>query len=1019
MARLSGEDNNNNNNSNSINNKDAGADYKSYLKRIIYLNLLFYFIAYSSISYTLVLGHSLFLKKAGPEFIPVSFIVLNSLLVLFEIALLTLDKIPEFKVLVFALTAGTIYTILCNIYFFEYNNYLIYFFYFVFGYIFIILTLFGYLTYLNDLLPLRAQKKYMPYIHGASSLGAVISGFSLNFLLPVIMVSGVLNLVVVLNIIGLVLIFIIDHNYRKMKSKAALEPSAADEADKNKAAAESSSLSLPSSPSLDPAEEAGATGFMPEEGFVEAGSEDGVAVKMSLNEAPGGRSESAPEKGGPKKNDTLFQRLREVFIYAKNTDLAYYLIIITFIVNFKEAVIDFVFSSRLAEEFAGVDEMAAFSGTFRAVNMLVVMAAQFFILKPFLNNYSVAAAMLVMPFAVIPLSAVGLVFYFFSTVISLKFFYEISVKCFNRPAVGIFTNAIAGRKTQIFVFYEMSAYSSKILAGVVIYMLKPWFGTYYFIYLILISALIYYYYSSKLEPAYIGALESSLKAKTSEERIAAINRINYLPAAKAVEALAPLLKSDGFEERFNAVNKIAGFEGASRFLYEALDYQSDPRITATIISKLSTDPKTAAAISDAINGRGEAGFRLRLDALFNHENRRVRANLIEGFSNFLNDGGAAAISARLCSYLNDADYRIRSAAVISVLCLSEDTLEMKKAIDGLYDMSVSADHKARASAAFVMGRLKSRAFISALAGLVNDDEAGVRNYSAIALINIGGAGPEEILRGRLAGESDAKVMATIENGFKAMTNTGRTAIFNMLKNHSVEFRNRAAAIFKNIDIDENCQLAAKILLINSDEVKLELFKSISAHAGDLNFIKFIDLLISPKGALDFNEFENIALANKFKLETIYFELYGAIAPLLKNENSRFISNLIDICTAAINYKKSLSADAAINTVSQAAPQKIKSDIAGNDVNKKNAENNIALQREIDLSYINTSDLLDFIFECAAISSANYENVIKNFSSALSQDPAISSYAAELIETILDDEIAKKIVNLIEVYKDSL
>ena len=1008
MARLSGEDNN----------KDGG--YKSSLKLIIYLNLLFYFTAYSSISYTLVLSHSLFLKKAGPEFIPASFIVLNSLLVLFEIALLTLDKIPEFKVLVFSIIAGTAYTILCNIYFFEYNNYLIYFFYFVFGYIFIILTLFGYLTYLNDLLPLRTQKKYMPYIHGASSLGAVISGFSLNFLLPVIMVSGVLNLIVALNIISLVLIFIIDHNYRKMKSKAGLEPSAADEADKNKSAAESSSLSLPSSPSLEPAEEeAVVSGFMPEEGFAEAGSEDGVAVKMSLNEAAGGRSEAAPEKGWSKKSDTLFQRLREAFRYAKNTDLAYYLIIITFIVNFKEAVIDFVFSSRLAEEFAGVDEMAAFSGTFRAVNMLVVMAAQFFILKPFLNNYSVAAAMLVMPLAVIPLSAVSLVFYFFSTVISLKFFYEISVKCFNRPAVGIFTNAISGRKTQIFVFYEISAYSAKILAGAVLYTLKPWLGTYYFIYLILISALIYYYYSSKLEPAYIGALESSLKAKTSEERIAAINRINYLPAAKAVEALAPLLKSGGFEERFNAVNKIAGFEGASRFLYEALDYQSDPRITATIISKLSTDPKAAAAISDAINGRGEASFRLRLDALFNHENRRVRANLIEGFSNFSNDRGAAAISARLCSYLNDTDYRIRSAAVISVLCLSEDTFEMKKAIDGLYDMSVSADHKARSSAAFVMGRLKSRAFISALAGLVNDDETGVRNYSAIALINIGGAGHEEILRARLARESDAKVVATIENGFKAMTNTGRAAIFNMLKNHSVEFRNRAAAIFKNIDIDENCQLAVKILLINSDEVKLELFKSISAHSDDLNFIKFINLLISPKGAFDFNEYENIALANKFKLETIYFELYGAIAPLLKVENSRFISNLIDICTAAINLKKSPSADAAANTASQAAPQKIKTGRAGNDINEINAENNIALQREIDLSDINTSDLLNFIFECAAISSGNYESVIKNFSSALSQDPTISSYAAELIETVLDDEIAKKIVNLIEIYKDSL
>jgi hypothetical protein len=975
---MKGEDNNNENS------KD-GADYKSYLKRIIYLNLLFYFVAYSSISYTLVLSHSLFLKKAGPEFIPASFIVLNGLLVLFEIALLTLKKIPEFKVLVFSITAGTIYTVLCNIYFFEYNNYLIYFFYFVFGYIFIILTLFGYLTYLNDLLPLRTQKKYMPYIHGASSLGAVVSGFSLNFLLPLIMVSGVLNLIIVLNIISLVLIFIIDYNYRKMKPEADSAPSspaaeyaAAEEDNEKKAAAHIS-----------------------EEEFMEAAAEDNLPVKGSLNEAAGGRLEAAVGNAGGKEDDTtLYQRLREAFNYAKNTDLAYYLIIIIFIVNFKEAVIDFVFSSRLAEEFAGVDEMAAFSGTFRAVNMLVVMAAQFFILKPFLNNYSVAAAMLIMPLAVIPLSAAGLVFYFFSAVISIKFFYELSVKCFNRPAIGIFTNAISGRKTQIFVFYEISAYSSKILAGAVLYMLKPWIGTYYFIYLILISSIIYYYYSSKLEPAYIGALESSLKAKTSRERIAAINRVNYLPAAKAVESLAPLLKSGGFEERLNAVNKIAGFEGGSRILYNALDYETDPRVTATIISKLSTDPRVAAAIAATINGRGESGFQQRLEALFNHENRRVRANLIEGFSNFSNDCGSAAISGRLCAYLNDADYRIRSAAIISVLCLSEDAPEMKKAIDGLYDMSVSPECKARSSAAYVMGKLKSRAFISALAKLINDDEAGVRNYSAAALINIGGAGPEEILRARLAAESDIKISAAIESGLKAMTNTGRAGIFDMLNNHTLEFRTRAVSILKNIDIDANCQLAAKILLINSDEVKLELLKSVSKHSGDFKFIKYIDSLITSAGDIDFKEFEKTAMVNKYKVESRYFDLYAAIASHLKIENGRFISNLIDLCSMAVNYKKSPAVNAA--TV----------------IDKLEAEINIALQHKIDLSKVNIDDLLDFIFECAAISSGDYESIMKNFRSALSRDPSISSYAAELIETVLDDEISKKIVNLIEVYKDS-
>ncbi len=967
-------------------------DYKSYLKRIVYLNLFFYFIAYSSISYTLVLSNSLFLKKAGPEFIPARFIVLNSLLVLFEIALITFKKIPEFKVLVLSITAGTIYTFLCNIFFFEYNHYLIYFFYFVAGYIFIIMTLFGYLTYLNDILPLREQKKYMPYIHGVSSLGAVISGFSLNFLLPLISVSGVLNIIIVLNIISLFLIFIIDNNYRKMKSKNFIigsewfNPEVQD-ADESK---------IPG-------------GFVEEEYSEDIIKKEGPANDNS-NEIDEKRTKVVFENECPRLNVVLVKRLREAFDYARNTNLAYYLILLIFIVNFKEAVIDFVFSSRLAEEFLSVNEMAAFNGTFRAVNMLVIMAAQFFILKPFLNHFSVAAAMIIMPFAVIPFTVAGLIFNFFSTIISIKFFYEISFKCFNRPAVGIFTNAIAERKTQVFVFYEISAYASKILAGVVLYSLKPWLGTYYFIYLILFLSLIYYHYLSKLEPAYIQALESSLEAGTAKEKISTIERYNYLPVSKTLETAALFLKSNSFEERLKAVNKISEYNGASRYLYEALVRETNPVVIATIISKLSADPKTASVISAAVSGTDRnVDLTRRFEVLFNHEDRRVRANLIEGLANFYDYDESAVISGKLCAYLNDGDYRIRSAAIISVLELSEDELEIKKAIDGLYDMSVMNEYKARASAAYVMGKLKLRSFINVLAKLINDDEIRVRNYSIIALINIGGTESEEILRGRLTIESDAKITAMIDSGLKTMANMQRKVIYDMLKTHSIEFRNRAVNILKNIDIILNYQLVIKILLINFDEVKLELLKCISENKDDLKFIKFIDSLISSDGAMDFKEYVKFALANKFKFEDRYIELYGVIAPFFEDENRRYIFDLINICAAAVNYIKIFSSgeDGVENT------QKMMNINCTGDYNNIN----MAPQCQMDAVNINAADLLNFIFECAALSSGKYEKLMKNFRAALLTEPSVSSYAVELIEMALDDEIAGKIIDLIENYKE--
>ncbi|OGM08756.1 MAG: hypothetical protein A2008_12490 [Candidatus Wallbacteria bacterium GWC2_49_35] len=913
--------------------------YKSMLDRLVRLNLIFYFLQYSSISYTLVLSQSLFLKKAGPDFIPASFITLNCMLVIFEFALLALNRIPEFRVLVFSITAGTFYTFICNFYLFEYQHYLIYFAYFVFGYIFVILTIFGYLTYLNGLLPLRAQKIHMPYIHGASSLGAVFSGFSIKYLISAFSVSGVLNLIVILNVASLALIFAIE---RARIETAALAPKPA--------------------------------------GDEQIPDADGIEVEGTGDSSGGSVNEGESGRGGGFFK-SLSKRFAESFDYARNTRLAYYLIIITFLVNFQEAMIDFVFSSRLAEEFANVDQMASFTGTFRAVNMLVVMSAQFFVLKPFLSSFSVCAAMTLMPVFIIPLSTAGLVFYFFSTVISLKFFHELVVKCFNRPSVGIFTNAMAGRKTKMFVFYEISAYSSKILAGAVLFIMKPFVDTHFFIYFILFSSMVYFYFTFKLEPAYISALESNLKAGSVKDKISAINRMNYIPAKRAIEALAPLLRSADAEERFNAVKKIAEFEGSSAILYDALGHETDPKVTATIISKLAANPAAEAAITNGMAGFGRAEVIEKLEALFNHENRRVKANFIEGFANFSGGRNAAAVSARLAAYLDSADFRIRSSAIISVLALSEDGGEMRTAIDGLYAMTVSKEPKARSSAAYVMGRLRSPAFIGALAELIGDAESGIRNYCAAALINIGGAAPEEILRKRLASETDAGVIKTIEDGLNAMSNDGRAEISNLLKRHSLDFRNQAGQLLKNVDIDRYYPLIVRLLVVNQDEVKIDILKCVSKYAGDAVYMKFVDSMIGAAASVSFAGFEEMAMANNFKVERRYLELYGAVAPRLKEGNRRFITRLIEIYGGI-----PAGGGPAIQTAApaQTAPP----------------------------------DLLNLIFECVAISSGDYEGTLKNFKAALSPDASISSYAAELIETVLDGEIAGKIVAIIEKHRES-
>jgi len=897
---------------------DSGgaAGWQQAIKKSVILNIVFYFIQYSSISFLLVLSQSLFLKKAGPDYMPMSFMALNSFLVLFELWLLSLKKVPEYKILLYSLTFGTIYNLICDFYLFNFQNYLVYFLNFIICYLFIIIILFGYLTYINDVLPIREQKKYLPYIHGASSLGAVISGFSIGPLISFLGVSGVIKIIIAMNVLSFLIILKIEDLRKKFRSMYSSEE------EKNQADNDSDGLDAISNSELD------------KSGEIDADLKNDESV---INMAG--------------------KRLREAFRFVMQDKLAHYLIIIVFLINFMETLIDYLYSVKLVEELVTVDQIASFSGKFRAVNMVLIMMIQIFALKPFMKFFSVSAAMLVMPITLLPASGVCIIFYTFATALSIKFLHEISIKCFNRPALGILTNPAGEFKTKIFVFYELSAYLSKIAGGAFMYFSRGYINVYYFLYLLLALYLVYFYYSIKIEPAYISALKHNIDGMDARSRKKIIETWSYLSRAAAIETASQFLKSKDKNERFKAINAISVL-GESGLLYSAIDGEDDPKNIACIVSALSKD----------------AGFDFenKILGLLGHENFRVRSNVIEGLSNFSNPENNLFITNLLAGYLNDRDARIRGTSIVSLLKVSRDEEKIKSAITCLYEMFKSSEANFRSSAVYSMGSLGNPCFVPALGSSLFDPEISVRKNSVMALGNIGGIEAAEFLKKAAAHEHDIKIKNIIKSCLTAFEDGKASIINDSLASHSSDFRKKAFSYFEKLDKAKHYNIILNALKFDRDNVKLSIIKHISRNANDEEFISFISASLhadsndlEKKAGFDFSEFEKLSVSKKFEPGTAYMDFYAEIAPQCNDANAIYIIRHMDFFIFASYIK------------------------------------NIVYSGEVSDEIISLLESIEkkagvFLFDLIAASSSDGAATLKNIDAALFGDLSSASCAIELL-----------------------
>ena len=910
-------------------------------KRILRGNVAFYFIQYAAMSYVLVLSLSLFLKKVGPAGLPLSFIISNSLLLFFQFSMMAMKKAPEYKILMWGMAGAVTYLLLCNAVFFNFEHYLVYLSFVVIGNVLVSVTIFAYLAYLNQKMPLRMQKNCLPYIHGASSLGGVVSGFTLGPLMAALGLSNMINFIIALNLTSILImryLNVLHEEAERMEREGAgnYAVNASEQSDED-------------------GDESDAVG-----------NAQRIALVESVREKTG----AGTEKGFL---SMLAGRFAEIKDYLGRTRLVYYMAVIIFIVNFNENLVDYIYSTKLAEQFKTVDDIASFTGNFRAMNLLIIMLIQIFALKPFLKYFSVTAAVAATSILLIPAGAVAIASFTFFSALLVKFFNEISIKSFHRPAVGILTNPMGDMKTRAAVFFEFISYSAKIIAGLALFYMKAAAGVKFFMFAVFALSVIHVYYSSKLSDSYVALLKANLKSAGAGQRIKAISDVLFVPRDRIIDSLLPLLASSDPNERYAAITKISSFEGTTQKLFSLLESENDPKNIATIISILSRDENF--------------DFENDIDKFLRHPDARVRANVIEGFGKLKNIKNRRIDETRLLEFLNDGNTRIRANAIIAILNISDSEKNIGGALESLGAMIDSKSEPLAASGAAAMGLIGHNVFTGALAACLKNDSERVRRNAIISLSNLNSAGARSLLAHHLETETSGSLKAIIEESRKMADNESIRLIASALADLAEDERAEITEQLKPLDPSEMAGPVLKALMIENAASRLKLARYFNKYHSDSGSTAFAGRVLSlphnertekTGGApINFNEFEAAAIAAGFKPGDDFYDLYDALITESGPFAAAYLHSLIDVFIVTSRVAKNFPAASEVE-----------------------------------------KNLLDHIINMIALATPDRQGAISAFNVAIGGDSRMASYAVELIETSINHEISSKIAEALENYSSA-
>ncbi|RCK78516.1 MAG: hypothetical protein OZSIB_1436 [Candidatus Ozemobacter sibiricus] len=444
----------------------------------------------------------------------------------------------------------------------------------------------------NQYLPLQEAKQAMPVIYAAGSIGYILSGILMKFVLDLVGIRGLLWFTALLLIVQHLLL-------------GALQPFEA--ATRRPASA--------------------------------AGREPG---------APLAPSPAAPATAQPAEGSGNVSPARGV-LPSWHQPLARLLISSSFLILFNKYLIDFLFADAVNRHFANAQELAVFMGVFGASTDITVIGLQTVVMHRIFAHFPIGRVLMLLPALLVLLCSKAALGSGFLLVTTIQFFVLVNSKNFTVPATSILLSAVRqGERSLYRRDIGIVCSLSSLLVGGLLLLVR---GTVSPEGLFLAAAVVYgamVWVHSRLDAAYAHTLRKTIADQALlDEEPDWLEAIRFLAPRERVSRLRDLLEHPDPAIRRGTVAEVAILppEDVKNLLLPKLTTEKDPAclgaLARTMLEVLgpaalcnleillagNEDPRLTADLLEAIGrvGSGEAVEDM-VELFLTHDHHRIRGS---------------------------------------------------------------------------------------------------------------------------------------------------------------------------------------------------------------------------------------------------------------------------------------------------------------------------------------------------------------------------------------------------------
>jgi HEAT repeat protein len=418
------------------------------------------------------------------------------------------------------------------------------------------------------------------------------------------------------------------------------------------------------------------------------------------------------------------QPLKEALYLLKESRLALRLAVIFFLTMFLRNVIEYQFSREAVLLFPSDNQLASFSGNFKAGTSLAFTLCQFLLTGVMLMRLQPGGTMTVAAVVQTVLALLAVAVSGPVPIFLLQAFWMVGFQVCLRPALGLLLSPLdAVTRDRVGILTSLADALGCVLSGLVLIVIQ---GIMTPSLLFIAIALLYgvaLVVSRHLNDDYFDALSRAVTAPDPETKVSLLAALSDLSPQQTFKHLEILLQDADCSVRLEAAARLGALPPAQArpLLERALQAEADPRVLAQL-----------AREAPHVLGDQAAPLLLSLCAGV-HDARphdpRVLANLIES----IGEVGTAVEVEALAPWLSHPVPRVQAAAVLSMVRRGRARASLDAALTALARMLNSPGAPDRSAAVAVLGELRQAAFVpAAVEGLV-DDAPEVRSSAVRAL----------------------------------------------------------------------------------------------------------------------------------------------------------------------------------------------------------------------------------------------------------------------------------------------